>query len=284
MIIKYWFLLTVLSPNFCRCLAPAKHLSPAAQPENTEPERLESDGSLDSLLRVLIGENAPVYDTSFLPITVDREWTDRRIAGKCRSAKSLKYPGMQVVVHQYYPECPRSEPREFYGYQPERVEIKLNDVLLDPAEHRYQNSGDSVWLGWYFSGEGWEKMTFNGQDWYVNVLEYPACNGSGCKIMATLLAKIDPGPPEFYFFDQFQQPCVLADSDDDGRLEWLQFDYGDWQQDTINLKIVPYEWNNKGQFRPMKDAAGKPYQVLIRHNNGPYKPRHARIVRKHWPR
>lgn len=296
MTIKSALLFALLTLAFCSCLAPAKRtpaasenppatpLDTPAQTSDAEPEDLESDGSLDSVLRLLIGPNAPVFDTTFKVIRADYDWTDRRIAGKCRSAKSLKYPGMQVVVHQYYPECPRNEPREFYGYEPARVEIKLNDVPLDPAEHRYQNSGDSVWLGWYFSGEGWEKMRFRGQDWYVHVLSNPGCNGSFCKIEATLLAKIDAGRPEFYFFEQYAQPNILADTDADGRLEWLEYSYDNWQQDTINLRITLYEWHENGRFEPMKDAEGNSREALIQFDNGLYDSRHARIMRKNWPR
>lgn len=100
--LKCFLVLPVLCLIFCSCLAPAKRtpvasenppatpLDTPAQTSDAEPEDLESDGSLDSVLRLLIGPNAPVFDTTFKVIRADYDWTDRRIAGKCRGDHAVR--------------------------------------------------------------------------------------------------------------------------------------------------------------------------------------------------
>lgn len=48
--------------------------------------------------------------------------------------------------------------------------------------------------------------------------------------------------------------------------------------------ITLYEWHENGRFEPMKDAEGNSREALIQFDNGLYEPRHARILRKNWPR
>lgn len=259
----------------------AKVTEPADTTPEDDSEYLESDGSLETILDQLKGKNAPVFDTSFHVLNPNDDYEQYPGPGECHLRRLLKFPGYRIALDLQYQECPPG-PYPFFGFDPQKVNLHFNEISLNPEGYRYQISGDSVSLDWDFSGQ-WRKMKFYQEVWLVGDFANPACNGSTCMYGATLLAKMDSTGRSVYFFDHFPQPGILADSDGDKRLEWLELDFGDWQQDTIHLEVTPYELNDKGKFKPMKDALGKPYQASIQFENGLYEPRNARLLTKHWP-
>ncbi len=251
--------------------------------EEDDSEYLESDGSLDLVLGRLRGKNAPVFDTGFHLLNPDGLWQETIEAGKCHLRRRLDFPGYTVRIDEERAACPDNIMMRFFmGDTPEKLTLQFNQTALYPAAYRYQISGDSVALGWDYEG-GFRKMKFYEEDWLVVSLFNPAANGSTSMYEATLLAKMNGPQPEFYFFDHFPSPGLLADTDGDKRLEWLEMDYGNWQQDTIRLKVTPYELNDEGRFKQMKDAAGKPYRASIQYENGFFDPRNARLLKKYWP-
>ena len=291
----FFCFLMVLGLLGCARPIPAKQPVPVVEtpsakvedPAETEPEDdseyLEADSSLSVLLRSLTGKNAPVFDSSFKLLNPDGLWQETIEAGRCHLRRRLDFPGYTVRIDEERAKCPETiEMRHFMGDTPEKLTLKFNQTTLNPAAYRYQLSGDSVFLGWYYE-EDIRKMKFYGEDWLLVSLFNPAANGSTSMYEATLLAKMNGPQAEFYFFDHFPSPGLLADTDGDKRLEWLDLDYSNWQQDTIRMKVTPYELNEQGRFIQMKDASGRPYGASIQFENGLYEPRNARLVKKHWP-
>ncbi|MFN8302653.1 MAG: hypothetical protein U0U46_09185 [Saprospiraceae bacterium] len=270
------FLLGACSPATRQQAAPASQ--PPAQETETTEEYLEADGSLDSILQMLVGSGV-VFDKTFTRLNPEVVWQQKKVKGECHLSTDLKYPGMTIHVDGWYPDCP---PEPVMGSEISSLQLQFNDIPLQPDAHRYQISGDSVSLYWHYTGE-WRKFRIGNEDWLEGSLDNKDCNGSFCMYNATLLVCLNGKSRGFYFFDHFPEPGLLADTDGDQQLEWLALDYGDWQQDTINLTVNPYELNN-GKFRPLRDASGKPYEAIVRYSNGLYEPRGAQLVSRHWAR
>lgn len=255
---------------------PAGVHQPLVKEAETTEEYLEADGSLDSILQILTGSGL-AFDPAFTRLNPEAAWQRKQVKGECHLITDLKYPGMTIHVDGHYPDCP---PEPGMGSEIRSLRLRFNDIPLQPDAHRYQISGDSVSLYWHFTGE-WRKFRLGNEDWLAGSLNNKDCNGSFCMYNATLLVCLNDQTPGFYFFDHFPQPGLLADTDGDKRLEWLALEYDDWQQDTINLTVKPYELNN-GKFKPMRDASGKTFEARIRFSNGMYEPREARLVSGNW--
>ncbi len=256
---------------------PVQQAPAEAPPAETTDEYLEADGSLDSVLQLLTGSGL-AYDTAFVRLNPKEGWLKKQVNGECHLLTDLKYPGLTINIDGFYPDCP---PEPGMGADIRALTLRFNGTPLHPEKYRYQISGDSVSIDWHYAGY-WRKFRLGNQDWLLGQLDNMDCNGSFCMYNASLLVQMDGGQPAFYFFDHFPEPGLLADTDGDQRLEWLEMDFGDWQQDTIHLTIKPYELNG-GRFKPMRDGSGRPYEAVVEFSNGLYEPRAARLVRKYWP-